>query len=345
MFLQSRLLIANFSRRQFSSSSSDLLLGKVPHEISEEFSRRVTKYYKFSDEKNYKLKPFTVEEGNNWAEELNDVVLAKDPSFADFFAEARERKPFITSLKGISFPNIPKNKIPKSNQDLSDEHFIKAIRPAEVSIAAFSKALGIENDDYFQNKAVGCIFATESEKNHPGSFQSSTTPLSWHNDGWESGGPIPYVCLLGVSDGENALTKLISSELIIDHFIKNGKETFLEILNQDCYVGEVEDYGSLPIETKVLDRKNNKINFSNYGYKKFSPKLSGSSPKKFEEAIACLMDSLEKITPITIALENGQLALIKNESGLHSRQPNPNNIEDLVGKRLLLRILGTPAKE
>lgn len=335
----SKRFLTSSQKRNASNLAEDVFKITVPTEVSKEFKRKIDLHYNSLSSRDFSLKEFKEKEGNLWREELRQIA-SLNHEFSDKLQQAKEISPFSTIINGISLDAIDQKIIPKNQADLQNQDLMKKLRPSEISIIAYSGLLGISSDDYLQDRYTGFIFATEANKDKKGSFQSSKVNLGWHNDGWSSGETMPYVVLLGVTGNNKAQTQLISYNKIVDYFIKNNKINLLQSLNEYCEVVGVNEY--LPNTIKILDQETRTINFADYG--NFHPK--GGNPTTFIEAIEFLNKTLSKVEPSTTIINNGDLVAISNQHGLHRRvSTDTPEATDLVGKRLVARILGTKDSE
>ncbi|MES2961394.1 MAG: hypothetical protein V4694_03310 [Pseudomonadota bacterium] len=333
----SKLAVTRFPKPNQTRSISSINL-TLPRDSAEECLRQMTSYYQQFQSADHILKPLTQKEAFTWHDEFSSIIKSRNPEFLDTLEDVRQNPAQVALLDGILFPKIEHAEIPTTNVEM-DSALIKKLRPAEISLIAFSKMLGVKPDDYLQNKLLGYIYATESERYNPSSFKSSNKPLKWHNDGWGSGEAIPYVMILSIVGHENALTEVISGKDIVDHFVKNGKEHLLEPLNKYILIQDPDSFLDTPIN--VLDAKTNKVNFADYGFFKPTRILDY---KLFKEAFSFFKQTLEVVPRISINLEAGQLLRLPNQEHLHQRdlKPDPNNmILNLVGTRLGVRMLGS----
>lgn len=332
----SKLALTKFSKSTQNRSISSLNL-ILPKDSAEECLRQMNSYYKQFQSHDYTLKPLTRNDALKWHDEFKSVIKRRNPEFLDILEDARQEPSKVAVLSGILFPEIQTSEIPTTNETMS-QVLIKKLRPAEISLIAFSKMLGVKDDDYLQDKLLGYIYATEMDKNSSSSYRSSNKSLKWHNDGWKSGEAIPYVMILGVVGNKNALTEIISAKDVVDHFVKNGKEPLLEALEHFL----IEDHDSfLDVPIKVLDAKTNKVNFAEYGF--FKPARS-INYKLFDEALSFFKQTLEIVPRISLSLESGQIAKIPNQEHLHQRivKPDPNvATPSLIGNRIAIRMIGS----
>jgi len=332
----SELVVTKLSGSQNRKFSAKTITVAKP--VSEEFFRRTKSFYKFSD--NVAMKPFSEKEAFYAHQELNDVILKHDPRMLDALQEAKEEDHAVTIVKGIELPEVKKSDVPRFDYEAAEQSFMRMIRPAEAAISAYSIALGFLPDDHIQGKVTGCVFATEAQAFSQSSFQSDQK-LAYHNDGWGIGNAMPYIVLMGLLGHKNARTQILPCSDIVNYLRENGREKYLEILNQDSYIEDYSSEFSIPLETVVLDSKTNKINFAEYG--SFTPR-SFSDGKMFYEGISFLRECLDKIPPIDLNIQR-ELVKINNAKSLHRKVPDPsfkgNSVESFITNRLLLRFLGS----
>lgn len=321
MFRNARILLSNSAQRHLTTVARI----EIPKSVSEEFAHEIQKIYPSSNPA-LRVKPFSKKESEVWNAGLVKIIESNEPSFFEELKESQLTKPSATILSGITIPDFPKEQIPTALKDEDEESLKRMARASEISILAYSSLLGFVPNDYVQGYLTSLIYTIAECSKDPSSYRSSSADLKWHNDGWKGGEPFPIVSLMGIIGNKSAKTKIISSEDIIEYFLNNNQKELLETLNQFCYT-DPDDYEYK--QTKILDPKTRRIAYAQYG--NFTP-VHGSI-SKLEEAISFLNQALHEITPQTIEISTGVLALIDNLHSSHSREGDAQG-------RLLIRSLG-----
>lgn len=322
------------ARSSSSASNSRQIRIEMPRNMSEEFHDNVSRYYASIDESS-RLKPLTTREGDAAFAKLESMVR-KDSELDSVFKGAREDDVSIAIVNGITLPEISKSEIPRSMSDPSEQTWIKKIRPAEITMYAYGRLLGVKPTSHMADRLITPIFATEADRNNPSSYRSSNE-LLWHNDGWGNGEAIPHILLLGVVGKKEIRTEIVNVEDVIKHFIDSGKKELLQPLGREQMIDDGE---FTPIT--ILDAEKRKINYAKYGYF-----MARGSDIRFCEALDFLNKTLDLVPSTKINFEKGQLASIDNRRNLHRKITEPSAATEprsgpvnTIGERLLLRLFG-----
>jgi hypothetical protein len=322
-----------FTRNLFSATQ--LTSGAINHRVSaiqvpKEFSKELVD--KISTQipvgaKNFK--PTTLQNINSQNEIFNDLL----DKFPQLKKQIDESKDFpIILIQGLKTPELEMSKIPKSKYQ-EDEIY----KNPEIKIGEIMAGLMMQKfiNIYSNVQAFNLIYPTTEDIGRTDSF-ASDRELSWHSDGWGSY-PEKNVALFCVVGNDSAITEVITSRQIIDHFVENKKEHLLKYLAKDFHIYSGGEEHIVP-QAKILDEKGN-IRFSEYG--RFESSAFWEDRKVSEEAIKELKIALKKISPaLSHSMENGDILIVDNLQNLHRRttlEGSPSMDPSRGSSRLLLR--------